>query len=232
MLLQCLIFWYRQGVKCHCYELEEDREFHLQRALSQLSENSKLTDFDYIKDNPDIAARAISAHYAFLNSFGRCIETCPESQLTQPQIADWILAKAKAGNRVIAIDPITAAAQSKESWICDNAFLQNIKRTAVDYNCSIVLITHPIKTVSFADITQLAGSAAYARFSQSILWLESHDEKSNTFKGCCGTSEANHNRTLHILKARNGKGQGMRLAFDFNSESLCLKELGIIVKKP
>jgi len=229
-LLQCLIFWYRQNVKCCCFELEEDREFHLQRALSQLAENSKLTDFDYIKDNSGIARQAIAEHSDFLNNFGHCIEACPESQLTLSQIADWILTKAKQGNRIIAIDPITAAAQTRESWIADNAFLQNIKRTAVDYKCSIVLITHPIKAVSFADVTQLAGSAAYARFSQTILWLESHEPKQSNVETDCGTAETGHNRTLHILKSRNGTGQGKKLAFEFCCNSLTLQEKGLIRK--
>ena len=230
MLLQCLIFWYRQDVKCCCYELEEDREFHLQRALSQLAGNSNLTDFDYIKENPDISKQAISEHSNFLNDFGRCIEACPESQLTQTQIADWILTKAKAGNRIICIDPITAATQTKESWISDNAFLNNIKRTAVDYNCSIVLITHPIKAVSFADMAQIAGGAAYTRFSQSILWLESHEPKNSNVETDCGTVGIEHNRTLHILKSRNGSGQGKKLAFEFCGNSLTLKEIGLIKK--
>lgn len=33
-------------------------------------------------------------------------------------------------------------------------------------------------------------------------------------------------------KARNGKGQGVKLAFTFSGESLTLHEEGIIVKKP
>jgi hypothetical protein len=39
-----------------------------------------------------------------------------------------------------------------------------------------------------------------------------------------------HNRTLHILKSRNGTGQGKKLAFEFCGNSLTLKELGLIKK--
>jgi hypothetical protein len=230
MLLQWLIFWFTQNIKCVCYELEEDRNFHSQRALSQIAGNSNLTDFDYIKDNPEIAKQAISEHSDFINNFGRCIEACPESQLTQPQIAEWILAKAKAGNRIIALDPVTALAQPKESWLSDNAFLQNIKRTAVDYHCSIILISHPVKAVSMPDITQLAGGAAYARFAQTVLWLESHEPKHSSVETDCGTTDTEHNRTLHILKSRNGTGQGRKLAFSFRKEDLTLNEFGLITR--
>ena len=40
-----------------------------------------------------------------------------------------------------------------------------------------------------------------------------------------------HNRTLHILKARNGRGQGCKIAFNFDPNSLLLDEYGLIVKK-
>jgi hypothetical protein len=79
-------------------------------------------------------------------------------------------------------------------------------------------------------MTQLAGGAGYSRFSQSILWLESHNEKKSKIKTTLGTIEMDHNRTLHILKARNGKGQGVRIACNFESESLTVTELGITIK--
>jgi hypothetical protein len=230
MLLQCLAHWYRQDIRCACYELEEDRDFHLQRALAQWAHNSSLTDFDFIRDNPGIARAAIAQQAEFLDGFGRCIEACPETQLTQSQIAEWIRTKARQDNRIIAVDPITAAAQARESWIGDSAFLQSVKRTAVDYDCSIILITHPVKAVSLVDITQLAGSAAYVRFAQTVLWLESHEPKESNIGTDCGTCQEEHNRSLHILKSRNGTGQGKKIAFRFCQNDLTLEERGLIRK--
>jgi len=63
-----------------------------------------------------------------------------------------------------------------------------------------------------------------------VLWLESHSDRSGKIKTACGTTESAYNRTLHILKARNGKGQGLRLAFEFDSKTLTLQELGLIIK--
>jgi hypothetical protein len=87
-----------------------------------------------------------------------------------------------------------------------------------------------VKALSYPDMTQLAGGAAYSRFAQTILWLESHNEKENKVRTACGSIETEYNRTLHILKARNGKGQGIKLACNFQAESLTLQELGIIVR--
>ncbi len=231
MLLQSLAYWHNNGVKIACYELEEDRDFHLQRALAQQASLAGLTNLDWIKDNSDTVRETYGQYESFLDSFGVCLDVEPESQQTQQQIANWIRHKARQGCRVIAVDPITAAAHTgKDVWTADNTFLQDIKLTATNYGCSIVLITHPQKTVSFADMNSLAGSAAYARFSQSILWLESHEPKDRNVKTDCGTVPLEHNRTLHILKSRNGTGQGKRIAFDFDSKNLCLIELGLITK--
>lgn len=169
---------------------------------------------------------------AWLESFGACIYASPDTQPTLEQLVEWTKVRVKAGCRIIAVDPITAAAhKSRSTWEEDSAFLANIKRTATDYRCSVVLVTHPVKAVSFPDVTQLAGGAAYQRFAQTILWLESHPEKTSQVKTDCGTAKIDHNRTLHLLKARNGRGQGVRLAFSFSGESLTLREEGIIVKK-
>ena len=44
-----------------------------------------------------------------------------------------------------------------------------------------------------------------------------------------GTLDREFNRTLHVMKARNGIGTGYKVAFEFSSDNLCLHELGLIV---
>lgn len=232
LLLEAAVYWHENGYKTAIFELEESQDFHLSRCLAQKSKTSMMTDPDWIQDNPDTAREVFSQYEAFLDGFGGNVYASPDSQPTFKQLAKWTEDRAKAACRVIAIDPITAAAHSRrDSWEEDSSFLHDIKRTAVDYECSIVLVTHPIKGMSNPEMTQLAGGAGYSRFSQTILWLESHNEKTSKIKTTCGTTELEHNRVLHILKARNGKGQNVKLACNFESESLTLKELGIIIKK-
>ena len=231
MLLQALAYWHDKEIKTGCLQLEEDRDFHLTRVLAQKSGLAGLTDPDWIRANEEQSRQAYADHQKFLDGFGSRMWAAPETEQTLEQLSRWILDRARTDCRIIAIDPITAAAQTIKPWIQDNSFLQQIKRTAGDYNCSIVLVTHPTKAFSGPDLTQLAGGAAYGRFAQSILWLETHEPKTSKVKRQCGTTDCQHNRTLRILKARNAKGTGFRLAFQFNSESLTLNELGVIVKK-
>jgi hypothetical protein len=231
MLLQAAAYWHQYEIKTVIYELEEDQAFHLSRCLAQQSGVADVTDPDWLRENPTEARRMYSENESWLDNFGRCIHASPDSQPTLGELGTWVQDQAKAGYRIIAIDPITAAAHTKRAaWEEDNGFLHNVKRTAVDYGCSVMLVTHPVKTVRHADLAQLAGGAAFQRFAQTILWLESHGDKSSKVKMACGTATVRHNRTLHLLKARNGKGQGVRLAFNFESTSLTLKELGIVVR--
>lgn len=233
MFLQAAVFWFLAGIKIALFELEEDRTYHLRRCLAQITNTSSLTDSDWIADNPDIGRKLYAENTPFLDSFGACIHTMPEAQITMGQMINWIKGKADLGCRVIAIDPVTAiASEGKNIWDADNDFLHSVKGIAVEYKCSVVFVTHPVKTVSLPDVGQLAGGAAYSRFCQTILWLESHSEiKSSKVRTPCGTIEREYNRTLHILKARNGIGQGARLAYNFASDSLTLTESGIIIRE-
>ena len=160
---------------------------------------------------------------------GRAIYTC-DCQVTLEQLAEWSQKRAKEGSRVICIDPVTAAVQTGKPWIADNAFLQNIKKTATEFGCSFVLVTHPTKSINEPDMTALSGSAAYSRFAQAIFWLHAHEPKTSKVKTACGVLDTVHNRTVHILKARNGRGNGMQFACDFVSGNLTLKEFGLIKK--
>jgi hypothetical protein len=231
MALQAFSFWNEQGLRTSLYEIEEDRTFHLTRALAQKTRQGDITDPQWVKENPEQAERIVADNREFLDNFGRVLYASPDVQPTLAQLSQWIEQQAKTGCRIIGIDPITSAERGGEPWIVDNKFLQAIKKTATDYRLSIILITHPIKSVSFPDLSQVAGSAAYQRFAQTILWLESHEEKSSKVKTAVGRTEMTYNRTLHILKARNGKGMGLKLAFDFDSETLRLNELGLVVKE-
>jgi hypothetical protein len=231
MALQAFAYWQEQGLRTSLYEVEEDRTFHLTRALAQKSRCADLTDTQWVKENPERAEWIVADNREFLDKFGRVLYASPDTQPTLSQLAQWIEQQAKTGCRILGIDPITSAERGGEPWVVDSKFLQAIKRTATDYCCSVILVTHPIKAVSFPDLSQVAGSAAYQRFSQTILWLESHDEKQSKVRTAVGTTFMTYNRTLHILKARNGKGMGLKLAFEFDSDSLTLKEIGLIQKE-
>lgn len=221
-----------KGIKFAILELEETSDFHILRALAQHKGMSGITDPEWCAANPE-PARDAYLDTDFINAIGASMTDAPDNLPTLSQCAMWVDRKASDGCRVILIDPITLAKKKNErTWKDDEEFVDSVKKTALRYGCTIFLVTHPIKQVSFPDVSQLSGGVVYSRACQTILWLQHHDTANSHILQDTGTLEVEHTRTLHILKARNGAGQGKKLAMELNKETLTINEIGIIVKKP
>lgn len=231
MLLQAILFWLDEGESVSCFCFEGERAFHLTRALAQLTGVANHTDADWIAENPLIARSAITEHSTELERLSRHLWTSENlGTETLEQLNQFIESQAKLGRRIIAIDPVTMAERTSKPWKADLSFVKAAKKTAMDYGCSILLITHPTKDTLEPTLQNLAGGAAYQRFVDCVVTLQNHEDKESKVKAPCGTAELQHNRTVRIEKARNGRGTGCRLAFEFSKDSLTLSELGIIMK--
>jgi len=231
MLLQALRHWLAGNENPMLYALEGDQPYHMARALAQVSGVGGVTDPDWVAGNPDQTRALMREHSSALERLARHLSTSDVlGAETLEQLAEWAEDQAKRGRRTIAIDPITAAARTGKPWVSDLAFVRSLNRTATNYGCSVVLVTHPQRGVTEPTRDNLAGSAAYERFSETIITLANHEPKEAKIKTSLGTTTMEHNRTVRIEKARNGRGTGCRLAFTFCPESLTLHECGLIVK--
>lgn len=166
-----------------------------------------------MREHPDEAREALARHRDFLDGFGRCIHA-PDEQLTLDQLAGWVQRMAEASCRIIGIDPVTAAAASDKPWIEDLRFLMTVKAIVRKYGASLILVTHPRKgRKSGVGLDDLAGGAAYPRFSQTVLWIQQHDKpKEVLIAGPCGNYDTTINRSIRLGKTRNGSGAGSRSA--------------------
>ena len=232
-LLQCLAYWLEQNISCCVFEMEDDRSYHLNRVLAQRSQCADLFDPDWVKANPEQAKTAFDHHEVFLDQFAGIISEAPENQVTLDELAEWIRKQGKAGRRIIALDPVTAAVQTDKPWIADTKFLMAAKTAVRESGASLILVTHPKKGNRGAvGLDDLAGGAAYQRFAHCILWIERHKEpKDCTVKTTMGRMKMEINRTIHICKSRNGPGAGLQLAHKFDGSSLLFSEQGILVKE-
>ncbi len=233
MLLQSMLYWIDNGLACVLYALEDYKEYHLLRMLAQHTETAGLVDDEWVRENPDTARKLSENNAALLTKLRDAIECTPDKMPTLTELADWVENRAKGGARIICIDPITIASKGQGYRFEDeDLFIKQASRICGIYKCTLVLVTHPTKgSKPRPDIAFMAGSAAFSRFTSTVLWLEFHDEKINDIITPVGNDTQEHNRTVHILKSRNGKGQGKRFAFSFCPKSLTLIEHGIIVKK-
>lgn len=237
-VMQALAYWHDCGVKVAIFELEQSRAEHLKRALAQRVGASWLTDLEQVHQRPDEAMAYHAEHSAWLDAFGRTIHDAPTEPVKLSDLIGWTEARAAEGARIVAIDPATAAETTDRPWDDAQRFLHTVMPILDRYGASLILVTHPKKGKqkgSISTLDDLAGGAAWARFAQSIMWLERHDEpREVTVKGFAGlnhvTSAEYINRTLRVMKARNGKGAGWQLGFNFDADNLRFNELGAIVK--
>lgn len=237
-ILQSLATWISLGIKVAVLELERSRDFHLKRVLAQRAGIANLTKPQWVQENAELVRGLFAEHRQHLNEMGRAIHTAPR-QFTIAQAAEWVEEQARAGARIVCIDPVTALARGRECWTDDEKFLARVEKVTRQSGASLICVSHPRKGGNDQPhLDNIAGGAAWARFPDAVFWLESHDAKISTIKTVCGTDEQMHNRTLHLLKTRSGEGDHLRLAYRFetgmnqgDSGALTLKELGIIVRK-
>lgn len=233
MLLQAAVYWHLNDTKVAVYELEDDRAFHLSRVLAQLDQNQGLTDIEWIHRHPALAREALGRHEKTIASFAYSLHASPDGQLNYRDILNWIERQARAGCRVIVVDPITALEPTERPWIEDQKFMMTAKKLARDFGFSLVLATHPAKGKSrdTGPLDMVAGGAAFVRFAHSIMLLKKHESpKTAQIASPAGLFNTHFNRTLRLAKARRGPGSGLDIAFQFDVDSLSFSEHGVITK--
>lgn len=231
-LLEAMWRWHQQGIKVAVMELEEDQTYHLRRAVAQYFRIGKFTDDEWCAENPDSARNIKTTCRPFSDAFGRCIFSSDAEMVSADMLLQWLARQLERGCRILAIDPITAMDVGKMQWIEDMKFLIAAKRLVSRYGASLILVTHPKKGTPGGGLDDIAGGAAYVRFSRTVLWFDRLELSTDTFryKG----SEVQHpvNRELEIRKARDSYGAGHKIGFFFDSATFCSTECGLRQSDP
>ncbi|MBE3039676.1 MAG: hypothetical protein IMZ62_12810 [Chloroflexi bacterium] len=232
LLLEAMLHWHSAGHKVALYELEEGREYHLHRALALLAACEGLTDDKWVRVHPDETREMYAAHQGTLDALGRCLWDAPDRELSLDDLAKWIESRVADGAEIIGVDPVTAVDSGKEPWIADKRFILHVKNLMAKSGARLILVTHPKKgRKSAVGLDELAGGAAYGRFPQCVLWLESYPAgEEGMISTVGGHTQEPCNRSIFVSKARNGPGSGLRIAYIFDRNSLRLMELGLLLK--
>jgi len=237
MVSQACLYWLDTGVPFSVFHLEEDRDYHLRRALAQLAENSGLSMNEWCENNPVETMEAYSAHKVKLDMLSKCIWDAPASDIALTDLTDWVRDRAAEGSRVIIIDPVTAANNTDRPWEADRTFVLATKNIMRKYNSSLLVVTHPRdgQKATKNNIDNHAGGRAYSRFSQCLIDIEGLDkekDKTQTIRisGACGTiKEAKPvNRIITVKKARNAQGFRGLIGGWFDGNTFNFEEHGLI----
>jgi KaiC/GvpD/RAD55 family RecA-like ATPase len=232
-LMDAMLGWLELGVSFAAFELEEDREYYKQRALAILEGNASLTDLAWIRNNAKLATEARDRNAHILKALGERIWDSPRQRVSLPQLAKWYEEAAKTA-RVVVIDPVTAASVPEKRWLADGDFIERVKTIALDTGTSLVLVTHPKigKRVGAPTLDDMAGGADYPRFTQTVLVIGKRKNTADPVRvvkrSAFGTESKDvmANRVLHLRKTRNGRGDGLDIAFNF--DKLQWTEMGVI----
>lgn len=235
MMLQCLEFWIRRGVNVAYMMLEGSRDSFMRRCVSQLTGNPNHMDFDWIEQN---SGKALSDVQSFTEELKQISQAIVDGTLLyDPNYTDvkmFLDQECDNGARVLMVDPITSADGQGQPWTVDKEMILFCQGIAKKHGASVILVTHPAKNGQLKvvpTLDALAGGTAFQRHVDAVLWLEKIDAKVLKCVGPCGTSEIKCDRRMHLLKVRDGRGQGMILGYRFEPDSLLLAEQGIIVKE-
>lgn len=232
-LIECALYWHEMDVPFAFYALEDEREFHIRRALAQKTGLAKLSDVDWVSDNFAVVQDIAEENKDFLNKFGAKLAGETSEEITKPVLIEWIYRRVKDGAKIIIVDPITMTKnETNKCWIEDQQLMGDVKRIAREKKVSVILATHPSKILNRSQppsLDDIAGGAAVSRFAHKVIWIQNHViPLQSTVKNYDFTMEVEHNRTLHILKSRDTAGQGMKIAMNFESD-LRFHEKGVLL---
>lgn len=235
-ILQCLQFWHGNGINPAVLFAEKNRNFYMKRLLAQLAGNGNLVNLEWVKNNAKQSQDALKQNREHLDAIGQHIWPRPKGKLTLDFVLGWIRDRAKDGNRVIVVDPITAVDPGAERWSKESDFVQGTQELMDEFGVSIVLTTHPKQASGKAGGTtsghDAAGGAAYFRFVDTMIWLTlakqlRRVQANHPVGGNCFVKTKNF---IRLLKTRDSYGAGWELAFSFLS-NLTFTEHGIVVKE-
>lgn len=231
-MVQALRRWLAAGHAADMLIMEEDIEHILARCMAQETGQAGLTSRRWVKAHPEEARLAAGLCREQNDKLGRHLFDLPVSDITFPGMGTWLHSRIAAGTKILIVDPVTAAVQSESPWIEQGLFINGAKRLARQHRVSIILTTHPkMGKCDAISLDSLAGPAASIRFCQGVIWLESYDETKalpTMQRYDPHPEQRSCNRVMHLLKTRNAKGKGSKIAYTFDEQTLLFAEVGIV----
>lgn len=230
-VLDCLRFWFANGMDAVVFFIEKDRKFYTRRLLAQLEGNGNFADLTWAPDNADLVEAAQVKYAGMIDELGKRIHTKGGQRVTLDDLLAWIRQQAFAGNRIIVIDPITAAAAGDQRWTKDEDFMDAAQAICTAHGCSLVLVTHPRKGNRPGSPTghDMAAGAAYYRLSDSAIWIHKPKKlRKVKYQTIHGPTQGRVGLFFQLHKTREAKGAGMELVYAFG-EGLRFVEQGIVL---
>lgn len=234
IIQEAILSWLIGGIDCRVLFYEKDRNFYLRRALAQLGENGRLTSREHLRRHQADAEAALQANEDRLGDFAERISDIHDIEPTLDAMLGWIQKQCAAGVRIIVVDPVTAADAGDKPWNSERRFLADARKALDKSGTTLVLVTHnrggAPRRLQDLTIDDIAGARAQGRFIDSCFWIYTHgDEQESEVIQSVGRCTVTHDRTIRLIKVRDGNWQGRSLAYSLDGEKLRFVEHGVIV---
>lgn len=236
-IMELLWRWSLAGHRVSSLNLEKKPAFHGRRLLAQMAACEGMTRNNWCYENAALVAQVLQAQEVPLQRIysERVFQTPGNVLPTRSFIVRWIRQEIARGSRIILIDPITIMAlESNQRFRDEEKLFLDLSQLVNKHAVSLILVTHPKNTVGHEtrpSMENISGSASFSRFTDTVLWLSSHESTFTDLKETGSPiplASTSHNRTMHLLKTKLGPGEGQKIAFNFEIQSLTHRELGII----
>ena len=221
-----------EGEPVAILELEKGATFHLRRALAQMAGNSNLTRATWCRQYPDEAREIVAEYTPRMAALRSAIQAPAKGDApTLTYLLGWLKTQLQRGIRVAVIDPITMMQTGNFGCKEHERFVAEAANLALRYAASIIVVCHPKRGMPGQPVLpcleNLPNSAAYERFSDTVLWLEWMAESEDMFKAPApiNTELKKFNRLLHCLKVRLDVNP-RRIGFQFEGHTLRHVECG------
>lgn len=232
-VLEAFAHWHLQGHRTALCLLEEDLTYHLHRLLAQLDGQASLVDDRWVRAHPDEALQAFDRYRDCIESFGRTLRVAGSEAWSLDQVGDWCVERARAGCAIIGVDPVTRALTSDKRWHDDQRFIWRLDAVGQETGARFILVSHRKQSRARGasdGLSDLAGGAAYERFTQTVLSLRKfYPPKMANIMADGRVARISINRSLHLSKTRNGPGEGIEIGFHFDRAGLRMIEQGIVL---
>ena len=228
--------------------LEDGRQEFAWRVLAMHARTFRCIDID--ADGVAVRAEALEEHGTAVESVMSHVVENPRRtrtdasgkqrvpHLSHKDVLTWI-EQACDVCRVVFVDPVSQIDfdGGRQQWAHEQDFMRQVLGIAAGSAATVMLVTHTVKRPGKAasvplSLEDIQGSAKFNQLCHTALLLESHgDRESMVLRARDYPVETEHDRTVLVGKARNGRGTGLRLAYRMSKEAPEFDELGIITPK-
>ena len=233
-LTQCMREWLRVGVPFGTLMLESGVDFHIERAIGQEMGEPKWMDPDW-NSNPANAPTIKASYLAceqFIAALDKCLYDTPAGMATLDYTIGWIASQARAGKKVVIVDPISLIYYDDTSKIPAGTkrLVKECIAIAQECECSVILVNHFNKGLPGQRTMQ--GGVSLTDHTDCVVELQSMPVEEEMDVLMAGmdhvTSRKIVSRTMHVTKARRGTKTWHKIGLRYDSQTLTYIEQGIV----